>query len=288
MVGTGFGTRADQLLVTTGLTWSPQPGSSSSRGDRDGDGIPDSLDACPDEPEDRDGYQDEDGCPDLDNDGDGIPDARDRCPNEPEDKDGFQDEDGCPDPDNDLDGIPDSVDRCPNDPEDKDGFEDEDGCPDPDNDHDGIPDSKDKCPNDPETFNGFQDEDGCPDVQAPNGPQERVDRIDLQGQTILFDKSNAVAAASKPLLDQVAALIKSKKLAIRVEVHVARSKTKTADKPSSTKRAQAVLDYLIAKGVPQQQVQAVGLGSDRPLGTSKPEDPINERVDFIKSQRSAP
>jgi len=65
--------------------------------DRDGDGIPDRLDKCPDQPEDKDGFQDADGCPDLDNDGDGIPDAKDKCPNEPETKNGYQDDDGCPD-----------------------------------------------------------------------------------------------------------------------------------------------------------------------------------------------
>src|SRR5207248_8862565 len=64
------------------------------------------------------------------NDGDGIPDAADKCPNEPEDKDGFQDEDGCPDPDNDQDGVPDAQDKCPNQPETKNGYQDEDGCPD--------------------------------------------------------------------------------------------------------------------------------------------------------------
>ena len=65
--------------------------------DSDGDGIPDDVDQCPNEPEDYDGFQDEDGCPDPDNDGDGIPDVDDLCPLDPEDFDGFQDEDGCPD-----------------------------------------------------------------------------------------------------------------------------------------------------------------------------------------------
>ena len=65
--------------------------------DRDGDGIPDDLDKCPDEPEDKDGFEDEDGCPDPDNDKDGIPDAVDKCPNEPETVNGVDDEDGCPD-----------------------------------------------------------------------------------------------------------------------------------------------------------------------------------------------
>jgi len=61
----------------------------------------------------------------LDTDGDGIPDAVDKCPNDPEDKDGFEDEDGCPDLDNDQDGIPDKTDQCPNEP----GPPEENGCP---------------------------------------------------------------------------------------------------------------------------------------------------------------
>ena len=101
-----------------------------AQGDRDGDTILDSVDKCPDVPEDQDGFEDEDGCPDMDNDGDGIPDKLDKCPNEPEDKDGWQDSDGCPDPDNDGDGILDVDDKCPNDPETVNGIQDEDGCPD--------------------------------------------------------------------------------------------------------------------------------------------------------------
>ncbi|HEV3190077.1 MAG TPA: OmpA family protein, partial [Polyangiaceae bacterium] len=109
-----------------------------SIGDRDGDGIKDDVDQCPDQPEDFDGFKDEDGCPDPDNDNDGILDVDDRCPNVPEDREGFQDNDGCPegkDGDRDGDGIPDSKDKCPDEPEDRDGFQDEDGCPDPDNDN---------------------------------------------------------------------------------------------------------------------------------------------------------
>ncbi|UCF46023.1 MAG: OmpA family protein, partial [Myxococcales bacterium] len=64
--------------------------------DRDGDGIPDDDDACPDDPEDKDGFEDSDGCPDLDNDGDGILDVDDACPLVKEDYDGDRDEDGCP------------------------------------------------------------------------------------------------------------------------------------------------------------------------------------------------
>ena len=95
-----------------------------------------------------------------DRDNDGIEDSVDQCPTDPEDKDGYEDSDGCPDTDNDLDTIPDSADKCPNQAEDQDGFEDQDGCPDLDNDKDGIPDTGDRCPNEPETKNGFDDKIG--------------------------------------------------------------------------------------------------------------------------------
>ena len=72
--------------------------------DRDGDGIRDGQDACWREPEDRDGFQDRDGCPELDDDGDGIEDPFDRCPREAEDRDGYRDDDGCPDAESSLTG----------------------------------------------------------------------------------------------------------------------------------------------------------------------------------------
>ena len=65
--------------------------------DRDGDGLKDDVDKCPDDPEDKDGFEDDDGCPDPDNDHDRILDKDDKCPNEPETYNGFEDEDGCPD-----------------------------------------------------------------------------------------------------------------------------------------------------------------------------------------------
>jgi OOP family OmpA-OmpF porin len=146
--------------------------------DRDGDGIPDNLDKCPDTPEDKDGFEDEDGCPDPDNDNDGVLDAADKCPNEP----GPIENLGCPIRDRDGDGIPDDKDKCPNEAEDKDGFEDDDGCPDLDNDKDGIPDIQDECPNEagPAELKGCPDRDhdglpdkvdACPDQPGP--PEEK-------------------------------------------------------------------------------------------------------------------
>jgi OOP family OmpA-OmpF porin len=69
----------------------------AAKPDRDGDGIPDDQDACPDRPEDIDGFEDADGCPDIDNDLDRILDIADKCPNQPETYNGYEDEDGCPD-----------------------------------------------------------------------------------------------------------------------------------------------------------------------------------------------
>jgi len=160
--------------------------------DTDSDGIPDAEDACPDDPEDVDGFEDEDGCPDPDNDADGVPDSSDACPDDAEDADGFEDSDGCPDLDNDGDGILDVADACPNAPEDVDGFQDADGCPDPDNDGDGILDVGDACPNAPEDADGFQDADGCPEP-CPGGDVNGDGRVDMRDVALV-----AMALGSRP------------------------------------------------------------------------------------------
>ena len=302
MASAGFlGARGDDVRITLGGTWSPQPESEvrAGRGDRDRDGIPDLADGCVDDAEDDDNYQDDDGCPDVDDDGDGVADDADQCREEPEDRDGHEDEDGCPERDNDGDGVLDLSDRCPDHAEDSDGFEDDDGCPERDNDNDGILDGADRCPNDPETRNGVDDDDGCPDVRAQTGPFEAADRIDLRGNKITFTAGDrALAPAAKVLLGQVASLVRDKGLAIRIEVHVARStasknpkliaRQAVRDKAAAQRRAKLILDQLVAQGVPLSQLQAVGLGSDRPLGSNPPDDPINDRVDLIKAQQRTP
>jgi hypothetical protein len=151
----GIGTAP--VRTTLSIGWAPR------KHDMDDDGVPDREDKCPEIPEDRDGFEDEDGCPDWDNDGDGVADANDQCEGEFEDEDGFQDDDGCPDLDNDGDGIPDLSDACPNVPGIPSGDPKRNGCPDPDPDRDGVEGAADKCPEVAEDRDGFQDEDGCPD-----------------------------------------------------------------------------------------------------------------------------
>ena len=170
-VGIIAGYATPDFRVTAGALWAPR-----AADDKDGDGV--AGDACPDVAEDKDGFEDSDGCPDEDNDKDGILDADDRCPLEAEDLDGDADDDGCPEEgaavepaavaepvslDKDGDGINDDKDACPDEAEDKDGFEDSDGCLDADNDKDGVLDVNDKAPLKPEDQDGFEDDDGVPD-----------------------------------------------------------------------------------------------------------------------------
>ena len=234
--------------------------------DPDRDNIRGDADKCPNEPEDMDGFQDEDGCPDLDNDGDGIPDVNDKCPNEPEDMDGFQDEDGCPDPDNDGDGILDGADQCPNEPEDADGFQDDDGCPDPDNDGDGVLDAADQCPTEPETKNGFQDEDGCPD-EIPTQLKQFTGVI--AGINFKVSSSDLVATSNRTLDKAVAVLTEFPDLKLEIQGHTddqpLKAGGKFADNTAlSQARAESVKAYFVAKGIDEARLTARGFGESQP------------------------
>jgi outer membrane protein OmpA-like peptidoglycan-associated protein len=292
-------------------------------GDRDGDGLKDDVDKCPDDPEDFDGFEDEDGCPEPDNDRDGIPDVDDKCPNIPEDKDGFQDEDGCPegnkndrdgdgilddvdkcpddpedfdqfqdedgcpDPDNDQDGILDVDDLCPNDPEDKDGFEDEDGCPDPDNDKDRILDKDDKCPNEPETYNGFEDDDGCPDRGRVVVTDTSIEILDM----VYFEYDKAIIKKeSYPILDAVAATLQGNPSINLIEIqgHTDERGDDAYNLDLSDRRAHSVREYLIGKGVDEKRLTAQGYGETQPLDRNHNEAAWakNRRVAFLILKRA--
>jgi outer membrane protein OmpA-like peptidoglycan-associated protein len=307
---TGF--EAADVRMVLGFVFEP------SIGDRDGDGYKDDVDSCPDEPEDFDGFKDEDGCPDPDNDedgildvddrcpnipedrdgdededgcpegkkdgdrdGDGILDSKDKCPDDPEDRDGFEDEDGCPEADNDKDGIPDSKDQCPDDPEDFDKFEDADGCPDPDNDRDQIPDVRDKCPLEPETYNGFQDKDGCPDKG----------KVIIEGNEIVilekvqFETNSAkILPESKDILDAVAATLKGHPEFLVVEVagHADERASDAHNLRLTKARAASVMEALRLRGLSTNRLVSQGYGEYCPADSaSNPEAwERNRRVEF--------
>jgi large repetitive protein len=254
-----------------------------SHADRDGDGVLDKDDRCPDTPEDFDGLRDEDGCPEEDADLDGVPDPVDRCPNDPEDPDGFEDEDGCPDPDNDLDGIPDVDDGCPTEPEDLDGFDDEDGCPELDSDLDGVPDPDDRCPDEKETINGIDDEDGCPDAGPPQ-VEVTSEKVTIDSKIQFAFDSAEILEASNSILDQVALTLKANPQLrlVRVEGHTDARGSRAYNERLSRARAESVVAYLARKGVSRRRLRAVGYGEELPRvpGTGEAVWAQNRRVEF--------
>lgn len=195
-----------------------------------------------------------------DRDGDGIDDAEDACPDVREDRDGFEDADGCPDPDNDADGVPDVEDACPDLP----GPKEYDGCPDADGDE--IPDREDRCP----TVPGPAKFDGCP-VEGP--PYVKIEEKTLElAASVRFDSGrDTVTADSKPVLDEVAATLQAhpelKK--VRVEGHTDSQGSRKFNLDLSRRRARAVVNQLVRRGVAAERLDSEGFGEDRPVATNR-------------------
>ncbi len=253
--------------------------------DSDNDGIYDSEDNCPEEPEDYDGFQDYDGCPDPDNDQDGISDINDKCPDEAEDFDNFQDDDGCPDTDNDWDRIIDRFDKCPDEAEDFDNFQDDDGCPDLDNDSDGIPDSLDKCPEEAEIFNGFQDDDGCPDVAPLSESTFAPKEILIDGETTFGINTSEILPSAFAELDRIVTLLKSYPEAKwRIEGHMDNQNSTDFSRVISLKRAESILNYFILKGLPSFKFEVIGMGDKFPIANNNTEfgRSKNRRIEIVR------
>jgi outer membrane protein OmpA-like peptidoglycan-associated protein len=187
------GLGSPDFRVLAGVIFAPSKDKTTIDLDPDKDGILGEADMCPNEPEDKDNFEDTDGCIE-DNDKDGIADVNDDCIDVP----GVAEFKGCPDsdgdkivdssdkcptvpgiaefggcPDTDGDKIVDSDDKCPKEP----GIPELQGCPELDKDKDGIADKNDKCPKDPEDKDNFEDEDGCP--EDDNDKDKVVDKDDL-------------------------------------------------------------------------------------------------------------
>ncbi len=221
-----------------------------------------------------------------DSDYDGIVDASDKCPQQAEDKDKFEDEDGCPELDDDQDGVDDDHDKCRRVAEDKDGFEDDDGCPDLDNDKDGIADAHDKCPDQAEKINGNDDDDGCPDngdslVISNPDRLELLDAVQFSGTT--------VAKASADILGQLTATLRARAdiLRLRITVHVQPTKEPKKDQALSEKRAEALKTWLVRSGIAEERLEVRGFGGTKPLvpPSQKGAAQINDRVDLIILER---
>lgn len=249
--------------------------------DGDRDGIPAPADQCPREPEDWDGYQDSDGCPDdQDSDGDGVADSRDMCPVEAEDGDAYLEHDGCPEPDNDLDGVADAADRCPLDAEDPDGFRDEDGCPDTDNDEDGVADAVDQCP-----FKaGVEVSLGC--AQVHKYVRIHDTGVSLKKPIRFYDKSAKLRPVSRDVLDSVAAVLRDyPKITLDIQVHTDSRGEEAANQTLSEQRAEAVRGELARRGVDPSRLTTTGYGETRPIESNRTSRgrAVNRRVELVRT-----
>jgi outer membrane protein OmpA-like peptidoglycan-associated protein len=263
--------------------------------DKDGDGVPDKADACPDvagspkaggcPDKDGDGVADETdkcpdvkglasnrGCPIADRDNDTVLDDVDQCPDVP----GSPKYHGCPIPDTDGDGLNDEVDLCPE----KAGPVEFNGCPIPDSDGDGVNDKDDKCP----TVAGSLANHGCPDIR-----KEIVEKVNYAAKKIFFvTGSDKIATASYSALDNVAAVLKANaNLKLLVEGHTDNVGKPASNLTLSQKRAEAVKNYLVQKGLDANRLEAKGYGQDKPVAdNSTPAGrAANRRVELKLSQQ---
>jgi uncharacterized protein (TIGR03382 family) len=275
--------------------------------DPDGDGILGDADRCASQPEDKDAFQDDDGCPDPDNDADTIVDRDDRCAMEPETLNGFEDSDGCPDQgDLDGDGLVGDADKCPNDAEDRDGFSDDDGCPDTDDDADGLVDASDRCPREA----GPTDNAGCPDAdrdgdtivdRLDNCPDEKGlakfqgcaekqlvvltgDKLEILDIVYFALDKDLIQMRSNKLLNQVARVLAAHPeiTKIQIEGHTDNQGDPVYNKDLSARRANAVAAYLVKKGIASDRLDAKGFGAEHPVedNATKKGRAANRRVEF--------
>jgi outer membrane protein OmpA-like peptidoglycan-associated protein len=218
----------------------------------------------------------------ADADGDGVSDRDDICPYQLEDRDGFSDQDGCPDPDNDLDGVLDADDECPLEAEDIDGTQDEDGCPEDDDDGDGVADADDQCPDEAEVLNGFLDEDGCPDL-VPEHVDIRPDGLGFSRPLSFLGEGTELLGVGPRAVEELATLLMSSpEVHLRVTVHTSNRGDAAELLTLSERRAAAVVNILVASGVDAKRLEAVGQGGSAPITTNRTRSgrKKNERIEL--------
>ncbi len=266
----------DFAIGTVGGAPPPPPEPEPEDDDRDGDRILNHNDACPDEGEDVDGFEDTDGCPELDNDRDGIVDGADACPREAEDMDGYEDQDGCPERDNDGDGVADVDDACPNEV----GVGIARGCPEPDRDGDGVVDRMDNCPEEA----GPRENHGCLEEQFVEIQEDRL----VITQIIYFRTNrDVIEERSFPLLAQIANVLNSHPeiTHIAIEGHTDSRGRARNNLTLSQRRARSVMNHLMTTGgVDAARLSSEGYGSTRPVienATTEEEHAQNRRVEFV-------
>jgi outer membrane protein OmpA-like peptidoglycan-associated protein len=263
--------------------------------DSDDDGVKDKFDQCPDTPSGA--LVDQYGCP-LDTDRDAVYDGIDICPDTPQGC--VVDIVGCP-LDVDKDGVCDGLDKCPDSPA---GVAvDIRGCP-LDGDGDGVPDYKDQQP---ETAKGaLVDENGIAlDTDKDNIP-DGIDKCPDTGAGVLVDEFGCPRA--KPLtgkltlnieyesgsfepdakarlsLDELLVTLQSyPNLKIEINGYTDALGSESGNLKLSQKRANAVREYLVSKGVSTARITAKGFGEQHPVSDNgTPEGrQRNRRIEIV-------
>jgi len=218
--------------------------------DSDGDGITDDKDKCPTVA----GVAKYDGCPVPDTDKDGINDDDDKCPTVP----GVARYQGCPIPDTDKDGINDEEDKCPTVP----GVARYQGCPVPDTDGDGVNDEEDKCP----TVPGVPENQGCPAIK-----EELKNKVDFAARNILYTTNSykLLPGSNKGLNEVVKILQSDNNLKLSIDGYADSTGTAEKNQTLSEKRANAVKDYFVKKGIDASRITTTGHGQDMPIADNK-------------------
>jgi adhesin transport system outer membrane protein len=197
----------------------------------------------------------------IDSDGDGVPDDKDRCPNTPA---GIKvDSQGCP-LDSDSDGVPDFRDKCP---DTKSGtVVDTNGCA-LDSDGDGVLDNKDKCPGTPPGV--IVDSKGCPKKEKPIASKSA--QVTSTGtflyKGIKFETNKwDLKPSSYGVLEEIAAWLKSKpNLMVEIQGHSDSVGKRAYNLAISQNRAQAIIAFLVHKGIDAARMKPKGYGPDRPI-----------------------
>ena len=246
--------------------------------DSDGDNVADNLDRCANTPPNT--RVDASGCPLVtDADNDGVADNVDRCLNTPPTARPV-DATGCP-TDSDRDGVADHLDRCPTSP--AGSLVDERGCP-RDTDSDGVADNLDRCPGTP--ANTRVNTIGCHTIVLPSNA---ADQMVLRVQFVT--NRSALVPASTAILDSVAvAILASPGSEWEVQGFTDIRGTRRANQILSQARAQAVVDYLVTKGVPRASMTATGFASERAVGSNETAEgqAANRRVQLRRRPASNP
>ncbi|HLW29769.1 MAG TPA: thrombospondin type 3 repeat-containing protein, partial [Brumimicrobium sp.] len=229
--------------------------------DTDGDGIPDFEDACPDVP----GPKELNGCPDTD--GDGVLDFLDECPDVP----GPKENNGCPWPDTDGDGILDKDDECPN----LAGPKENNGCPYTDTDGDGVPDKDDECPETP----GPASNNGCPEIE-----EEVQEILKTAFDNLEFETARAeIKGSSVVSLNELAeVLLKKEGWSLQISGHTDNVGNAQSNLILSKKRAEAVRDFMIERGVEKERLFVLYFGQTQPIQSNDTNEgrQANRRVEM--------